>query len=416
MTHAHARVVLLTSFGVLVALTVGRPDLVVLLTPLALVTGWGALTRPHGAPAARLRQSRTSITEGEHVLVGFEVDPVEGQDFAAGSLATAEYVEAPGGRNARVLMTPEPGDASSATLSLRVTRWGRRRLGPALIGGCSAWGAFRYGPEPVAALPVGVVPQAGMFDTRADAPSPRGLIGRHRSLRPGEGTEFATIRPFQWGDRLKRIHWARSLRAGALHVSTTYADQDTHVAMVLDAHYDLGRSEGVDARPSSLDESVRAAAAVAEHFLAQGDRVSLRVLSHRSPLLVPPGSGRSHRVRIQDCLSRVRPGAPMGSTLPPLRLRPGALVVLVSAMVSPQATATAAMLAAGGFPVVMLDTLGDQVQPEDEDAVARIAWRIRMLERQQEIAAVRGRGVPVVPWVGAGSLDSALRQMGRGRR
>jgi hypothetical protein len=91
-------------------------------------------------------------------------------------------------------------------------------------------------------------------------------------------------------------------------------------------------------------------------------------------------------------------------------------VVLVSAMVSPQATATAAMLAAGGFPVVMLDTLGDQVQPEDEDAVARIAWRIRMLERQQEIAAVRGRGVPVVPWVGAGSLDSALRQMGRGRR
>ena len=33
--------------------------------------------------------------------------------------------------------------------------------------------------------------------------------------------KFASIRPFQAGDRLRRIHWPRSLRSGALHVTST---------------------------------------------------------------------------------------------------------------------------------------------------------------------------------------------------
>lgn len=286
------------------------------------------------------------------------------------------------------------------------------------MGGSSAWGAFRWGPEPLAALPITVVPNHDPFDTGTAAPSPRGLVGRHRSVRIGDGAEFAGVRPFQWGDRLKRIHWARSLRSTELHVTTTHADQDTHVAIILDAHYDLGRSEGIDGRPSSLDQSVRATAAVAEHFLSHGDRVSLRVLSHRAAITVPAGSGSRHDVRIKDTLSRVVPGAPIGDSASSVRLglRPGALVVMVSAMVSPDATTSAALLAASGFSVCIIDTLDDDVQPADEEAVALLAWRLRMLERSEEIAAIMRRGVPVVSWVGTGSLDLALRQLGRRRR
>ncbi|MGB3187627.1 MAG: DUF58 domain-containing protein [Ornithinimicrobium sp.] len=418
MTHAHLRVVGLAAVCALAALLLRRPDLVVIATPLAMVAAWGALTRPTTAPEARLLQSRTIAAEGETVYVGIEVHGVPGQDHAAGALATSTYVEASGKRNARVLATPDAGTPVRGSVSLRPTRWGRRRLGPAVVGGSSSWGAFRWGPEPIAAMGVVVVPAPQAFDTSTAAPSPRGLVGRHRSARVGEGTEFAGIRPFQWGDRLKRIHWARSLRSAELHVTTTHADQDTHVAIVLDAHYDLGRSEGVDGRPSSLDQSVRATAAVAEHFLGHGDRVSLRVLSHRAPMTVPPGSGSRHGVRIKDTLSRVVPGAPIDSTSSTLRLglRPGALVIMVSAMVSPDATTSAALLAAAGFSVVMIDTLDDEVQARDEDSVALLAWRLRMLERGLEITAITRKGVPVVPWVGPGSLDMALRQLGRRRR
>ncbi len=418
MTHAHLRAGGLAAVCALAALLLRRPDLIVLAAPLAMVAAWGALTRPTNAPEARLLQSRTIVAEGETVYVGIEVRPVFGQDHAAAALATSTYVEASAGQNARVLTTRDADTPVRGSVLMRPTRWGRRRLGPAVVGGSSSWGAFRWGPEPIAAMGVVVVPAPQAFDTSTAAPTPRGLVGRHRSARIGEGSEFAGIRPFQWGDRLKRIHWARSLRSAELHVTTTHDDQDTHVAIVLDAHYDLGRSEGVDGRPSSLDQSVRATAAVAEHFLAHGDRVSLRVLSHRAPMTVPPGSGSRQGVRIKETLSRVVPGAPMDSTASALRLglRPGALVVMVSAMVSPDATTSAALLAAAGFSVVIIDTLDDEVQRREEDAVALLAWRLRMVERDLEITAISRRGVPVVPWVGPGSLDMALRQLGRRRR
>ncbi|CAN5516333.1 hypothetical protein BH23ACT6_BH23ACT6_23110 [soil metagenome] len=418
MTHAHLRVVVLAGIGLLAALLFRRPDLVVLTTPLAIIAAWGVLTRPTGTPQAKLLQSHSMVAEGESAYVGIEVSSVPGQDLAAGSLATSTYVEARGSRNARVLATPAAGTAVRGSIALRPTRWGRRRLGPAVVGCASSWGAFRWGPEPLAALPITVVPAPEAFEVATPAPAPRGLVGRHRSTRVGEGTEFAGIRPFQWGDRLKRIHWARSLRSSELHVTTTHADQDTHVAIVLDAHYDLGRSEGVDGRPSSLDQSVRATAAVAEHFLAHGDRVSLRVLSHRAPMTVPAGSGGRHGVRIKDTLSRVVAGPPMDRSTSMLRLglRPGALVVVVSAMVSPDATTSTAALASAGFSVLVIDTLDDEVQPSDDEALGLLAWRLRMIERSDEITAIARKGVPVVPWVGPGSLDVALRQLGRSRR
>ena len=59
---------------------------------------------------------------------------------------------------------------------------------------------------------------------------------------------------------------------------TTRAEQDTGVLLVVDALADHGRSGGVDGAASSLDVTVRAAAAIAEHHVRMGDRVSLRVI------------------------------------------------------------------------------------------------------------------------------------------
>ena len=50
-------------------------------------------------------------------------------------------------------------------------------------------------------------------------------------------------------------------------MTSTWADRDTHVLLLLDTDIDLGASGGVDGRSSSLDIAVRAAAAVAQHYL-----------------------------------------------------------------------------------------------------------------------------------------------------
>ena len=438
-THALQRCLVAVLAIAPVALVFRRPDLLVLVSPLALVLAWSLATRPQERPDHRFGLSHGQVREGDQALAVADLEPVEGAEVLSAALTPAPFVTAvlqERMRQARdsdgllVQRTCAVADADGPQVQgyrrllvgVRVTRWGVRRIGPLQVAAASAWGSYRWGPLSMDAQGLRVLPQPAAFDTSAPAPHPRGLVGMHRSSRPGEGSEFATIRPFQVGDRLRRIHWPRSSRTGELHVTSSYADQDTHVAVLVDAHYDLGRSGGLDGDVSSLDRSVRAAAAVAEHFLHQGDRVSLRVLSARTPLVVPTGTGRRHGVRILDTLTGVQ--ASVDEQTDPRRVHlgigSGTLVVMISSLVSPDALTQAATLAARGISVVVVDALGEavaRVAPSGEhDPLARTAWRIRMLERDREIRAIRAQGVAVVPWLGPGSLDVVLLELARRRR
>ena len=437
-TPALVRVVAAVALTAPVAVLARRPDLLVLIAPLAVVLAWSLVTRPSDLPQRQLRLSHSQVREGEQALAVAAVEPVEHTDVLAAALSPTPFVEgvpleratavedADGVKVQRTsTVAPAEGPLDRGlrrlVIGIRLTRWGVRRVGPVQVAAVSPWGSFRWGPVPLEPLGLRTLPEPVAFDSSTGAPHPRGLVGMHRAARPGEGSEFASLRPFQVGDRLRRINWPRSTRGdGQLYVTSSYADEDTHVAVLVDAHYDLGRSEGVGGRPSSLDRSVRAGAAIAEHFLQQGDRVSLRVLSARTPMTVPIGTGRRHGVRILDTLSRVVPAVDQATDPQRVHLgvSEGTLVVMISALVSPDALTQAAILAGRGLSVVVIDalvdpSLGEVGTSDDKDPLARTAWRIRMLERDREIRAIQGQGVAVVPWLGPGSLDVVLREMRR---
>lgn len=419
-TFAHVRAVVVSALGIASALLLQRSDLLILVTPLVGVAVWSGLTRPRSSPSARLSVPTTSLREGEWGRAAVVVDDASGAELVSTSIAFSPYVELrpPGGAKVHLVDDADPAAAAKvrSLTQVRPLRWGQRRLGPTLAAATSPWAAFRWGPVPIPEQVVRVVPNPEVFDASAPAPHPRGLVGLHRSVRPGDGVEFAAIRPFQWGDRLKRIHWARSMRSGELYVTSSHADQDTHVAIVVDAHYDLGHSGGVDGAPSTLDHTVRAAAAISEHFLQHGDRVSMQILSSRTAARVRTGSGRRHQRRILETLAQVQPGAEL-ETDPRLLRRgvgAGSLVVFISALVSPDVLSQAASLSKSGLSVIVIDALVEDVAPPGErDAVGDLSWRIRMVEREREVRQIRHQGVPVVPWAGPGSLDAVLRSLGR---
>ena len=159
-------------------------------------------------------------------------------------------------------------------------RWGRRAIGGERVALTSAWAGWRWVPVDLPEHGLSVLPQSRRRTTAAPrCRRPTGLVGRHRSRRIGSGTEFEGIRPFATGDRLKRITWPVSLRTGELHVITTRAEQDAGVWLVVDGLRDIGVSGGIDGAASSLDLTVRAAAALAEHHIRTGDRVGLLVVA-----------------------------------------------------------------------------------------------------------------------------------------
>lgn len=423
-TRAGGLAVLLTALG----LVLRRTDLLVLAAPFVLVFTWGQLTRPQRALRFDLRADRSTLREGDTLTAQVRIWPSDGVEALAVSLRPAPHVTYQphdGGVVIDPRAEPSVADGDPIRIPFRVgaTRWGQRTVGPGLVGAVSTVGAFRFGPGALQAAGFLALPRPTAFDAAAPLPHPRGLVGAHRSVRPGEGAEFYAIREFQLGDRTRRIHWPRSLREDRLFVRATHADQDAHVAVVLDAHQDLGGTvNGASpsgrgaATPSTLDLGVRSAAAVSEHFLGTGDRVSLAVLSahHRRP--IPPGSGPQHLRRILTTLGRVTPlsgreDGPVRERLP--HLRGGGLVVLVSPLASPDVASLAAGLTRSGHTVVVVDVMVEDARPPGADGQIELAWRIRALERQDEIHALRSQGVPVVPWAGPGSLDLVLRGLAR---
>lgn len=412
LSPAHARAALIGVVGTAIAVLFRVPELLVLATPFAVVAVWSAATRPTAEPVGRGRLAPAEVREGQGTTWSMSLSGLDRVDHAVALVPPRQWLE----------LTPRlgavVGDVADTevrlALTVRTIRWGRHGLGSANVVAVSSWGAFRWmaldTDRPVTALPLPPVFHAEQSTHRGD-----GLVGVNRSTRPGDGQDFAAIRPFQPGDRLRRINWRRTQRDGALRVTATHADEDIHVELVVDATADYGHSEGIDGDASSLDASVRAAGAIAEHFLTRGDRVSLRIIGSR-PVSLRPGAGSRHLRRLlevlaaidRDTLTRRSPSTDGGP------IDHGSLVMVLSPLVAPAVVHHAHAVAGRGLDVAVIDTLPDGVH-RDEDRATALAWRIRLLERHGERRALQRAGVPVVRWRGAGSLDPFLRALARRR-
>jgi uncharacterized protein (DUF58 family) len=434
-TPAHVRALLVGLLSVGVGVVLRRPDALVLGAPLLVVAVWATARRPTESPVVHAGTAHPLLREGQATRWTLAVEPAEGvEEVGATLLRTPHTSYTPATR--AVAAVGGSGDTLVLDIVCRSTRWGHRAMGPATVAVTGPLGAFRWEPEPVVGSPLPTVPLPDHFSARVPVPRPDGLVGQSRSHHQGDGGELAEIRPFRFGDRLRRVHWPVSARTGQLHVTATHADQDSEVLLLLDAMNDIGASEGVGGASSSLDNAVRAAGAVAEHYLRTGDRVGLLVLGARDLPHVTAAAGRTHLRRLLDVLARVRVADSTVSDEKRLRgqlrhrVSAGALVVVLTPAVSPIVLAHAVSLARRGISVVAVDTLppelatpglpaarlGEVAPGAPASMATRLAWRLRLLERAREMARAREAGVPIVPWAGPGTLDLVLRDLGRRSR
>ncbi len=412
-TPAHLRAVVGGLLLAAIAVVAQRPDLAVMAAPLLAAAALGGLRRPSAPPRAELRVDAATMVEGQATTVHVTVDDLTSGELPDGVVAAAvtgdPWVQFDPRGAARAVPVQQP--STDLAVVMRAVRWGRHEVRADALRVTSPGGAFRISliPTPIV---VTALPLADTFAAADALPRPAGLVGLHRSRRHGEGTELAEVRPFRTGDRLRRINWPVSSRTGTLHVTAAWSDRDTEVVLLLDTEHDLGISGGVDGRASSLDVAVRAAAAIAEHYLIAGDRVALTDIGQRVRT-VPVGSGRQHLRRVLDVLVASAPGAIRSEEVRRLgHIRAGSLVVALSPLLGGAGLAQIAQLVRHRHAVVVIDTLPAHAVEEAEPWRA-LAWRVRLLERSVEIDRLAALGVPVVPWRGRGTLDDVLRVLSR---
>lgn len=413
-TAALGRAVLIAGSGLVAAVLFGEPALVVLTVPLAMCAALGLWALPRAKPAVEIRLDRQVLYEGQgtvsRLLIRDDID-VEQVTRVSGQAPYVALLPARGaiGR----LWNPSTG----LEVEVGPRRWGRHWPAPEKVALTAGWAAWRWGPVSIVSSSIRVLPSSARFDSRAEIPQPVGLVGAHRSQRVGAGAEFSGIRPFHSGDRLGRIHWPTSLRTGELHVVATRAEEDGAILLVVDALSDHGRSEGVDGEASSLDLTVRGAAALAEHFGRTGDRVGLRVVGPGG-MVVGFGAGVHHHRMILEALAETRPGSSSERRAERLRLPVdrGTIIIVLSPMLQETIVQLAATLVRRDLPVLVVDTLPPVASPahrsRTRDDVADLAWRIRCLERETLLEGFAA-SCPVVPWRGPGTLDEVLLRLAR---
>ncbi|SIN34041.1 DUF58 domain-containing protein [Micromonospora cremea] len=445
-TWALGRAVLLAGLLLVAGVLLGRVDLIVLAAPFALGTAYALRRRPSALPqvwitpgddgpmveggevTAAVSVGNPDTVDYDLVVVrsrvspwlrieraGFGLDASSGDATPSGGAAPADAT----GRSVadRPFVTSVPrATAVDLELAGRALRWGRHPVGPAGARVATAGGLLVSRAVITEPVRVRVYPRTEPFEAVEAMPRAAGLVGAHHSRRPGEGGELAGVRIFGPGDRLRRIDWRVSLRARQLHVAATLSDRDAEVVVLLDVLAEAGRSGGVGGAASVLDTTVRATAAIAEHYLHRGDRVSLLEYGPAARRL-RPAAGRRQYLTVLEWLLDVRaessPHEPYDQVFGPQLLSSDALVVVLTPLLDERSAQMLARLARAGRFVVAVDTLPADLTPPKDRGWAEVAYRLWRLDREIMIGQLREHGVPVVRWAGAGSLDQVLRDVAR---
>jgi uncharacterized protein (DUF58 family) len=434
LTGAMRRAVWFSATAMLLGVAQARPDLLLLGVPIAVATAISLWRRPSALPVVGFDVETSTAAEGGHVNGRVALENVGDVDYDLVIARAAPDRWLPLDRLAHPFVGRLPaGTAIDVEFDAIAARWGRRRAGPIYAHAVAADGLMLTQMVTAYGHDIRVYPNSDAFAAHAVIASAAGMVGFHRSRRPGDGGELASVRAFGPGDRLRRIDWRVSLRTRELHVSSTLSDRDAEIVLILDVTHEAGRSGGFDGFHSALDITVRAAAGIADYYLHRGDRVSMIEHGHAGRRL-RSATGHRHFLTALEWLLDVRPVL-SGRDLFPVdaagtAIRPNALLICLTPILDEDAVKMLARFARSGRTVVTVDTMPAQLLTSlsslhagrfsengpyaaADSPSGPVAARLWRFDRANTIAELREHGVPVVPWAGAGSLDHVLQQVAR---
>lgn len=403
----------LAALGLLAALALRLPELVLLAAPFAVVVAVSALQVRTPRLEVEVELDRERALEGELLDVLIRFAPGDGVERVDMLLELPAGLEVEEGSNPSTLRLVE-GEERVLSLRLRCSRWGAFRVGRIHLRTDDHFGMFRHEVAIDVRQPLKVYPTEEAVRTLLRPSETQVFSGNHVARQKAEGIEFADIRQFVAGDRVRHVNWRATARRGELWVNEHHAERNADVVIFLDVFAEARRGER-----STLDPALRAAATLAARYLRQRDRVGFVSFGGMLNWLLP-ASGARQLYRIVDAMldtQIILSHAWQDLAVVPRRTLPPKAVVLALTPLLDDRAATALLdLHARGFDlsVIEISPLGFVVPKRGE--VQDIAHRLWQLRRD----AVRGRferaGVPVAVWNDDSSLAVAMEEVETFRR
>ena len=403
----------LTGLFLVTALALRRPELALLAAPFAIPLALGLqLTDP---PDLRVwvTLDRERALEEEELDVTLTVatgTPVERLEVL---LVLEDGLEVVAGSNV-VSIRLGRGEERVLELKLRCAHWGSYQVGDVWLRargrlGLAVWEARADRSKPLRVYPL---PETLRRIVQPVAAQP--FSGNEVARQKGDGLEFADLRPFAPGDRVRSINWRASARSDELVVNDRHPERNADVILFLDTFADARTGTR-----STLDLAVRVTATLATRYLERRDRVGLVSFGGSLRWLVP-GMGEAQRYRIVDALLESEVVFNYAwkdvSVIPGRTLPPQALVLGITPMLDERALAALADLRARRYDLAILEISPVGFTAAGRSEADRLAHRLWLLQREELRARYERMGVAVATWSDDIPVDAVLEGVREYRR
>jgi uncharacterized protein (DUF58 family) len=392
--------------GLVAGLALGRVEPVALAAPflLALVA---AVVGHKPEVSVRLSLDRERVLEGEEVKATVELASADGVarlDLLVMLPPELRLEGAP----ARALHL-RAGEERTIELKLRCERWGALSVGPVVVRVRDILGVRTWEGRAGEAQRLRVYPAEETLHSLVPPLETQVFVGNQVSRARGEGIEFADLREWQPGDRVRRVNWRATALRGTLWVNEQYPERNTDVVLFLDTFAEV-RVEG----RSTNDRAVRAAATLARGYLVRKDRVGLVGFGGVLSWLLPETGTRQLYAIVDTLLTSdiVHSYAMRGvDVLPPRTLPPKALVLAITPLLDDR-TATALLdLRARGYDLIVVEVSPLELLEPDPESSTQLAHRLWRLSREALRWQYEQLGVPVVTWREGQPLAAPLEEV-----
>ena len=383
---------LAAGLGALVlAIASGRHELAALGAPFIVLAARGLVDRAPPQVRGAVTINRERVVEGGLIEGAVHVDwsgDAEVEVMLAGLRGVTAVDPAP----VVGWSLPTGNGPVSMSFQVRAQSWGIHDLGALWIRLRRPGGLVVWERELASAPTLRVLPTPLRLDRLLRPAEPRTAAGMHLSRLRGHGTDFAELRPYQPGDRLRDLSWGTSARLGEPWVTVHHPERTGTVLLLLDTFFSE-EQRGSEA----LARAARAAWAVASVHLRAQDRVGF-LARGKTAAWVPPRGGRRARWMLVEELLNV------GGAAEDIRRRRGhggrvaipsdALIVGVTSL--RYRTFTKDLLhhrRMGHATVALVIDTSDLLQ-DTESRVAAAAARIWHAQREAERRLLHQGGIP----------------------
>jgi uncharacterized protein (DUF58 family) len=407
------RLAALSGAGLIAALALGRPELAVLVLPFAVTLGAGLASVSEPRLAAAITLGRERLLEGEQVSVAVKLlnEGYRAVELELDLVTSRHLVVEPAGR--LVLRLAARAEVELA-FDARPDCWGAHAIGPLNVRARDSLGLMlwsgRIGPR----ASLRAFPREQRLRELLAPLRTQPFLGAHVARARGGGIEFADIRPFSPGDRVRQINWRVTARRGALYVTERHPEHASDVVLLLDTF-----AEARDQGTGTLDGAVRAAASLARAFLARRDRVALVDFGGTLQWL-EPALGTTQLYRIIDALLASEIAFSSASraveSIPRRVLPSGALIVAVTPLLDERSIRLLIDLRTRGCDLTVIEVsplMNTTPGSSPADALAHRLWK---LQRDATRSRLQALGIGVALWTEDTALAPALEGVNAFRR